>query len=178
MSLLNLRKNQQRLSMRRKQIEAEIDVVYEITESGWVRIVSMNHPQLSYFKSSITETMADWRFTPAEINGHKVSSYAEKRFSFKINGELNTSPIITGSRIRQTNTGDALIERNLNIASEEQNPDTSPLVENNESSKPVSNVLTQQRAECTERVVTGSRVGRKSCRMQEPMVRTIRLAKQ
>ncbi|MFD2165542.1 TonB family protein [Thalassotalea euphylliae] len=70
---------------KRKGIELEVFVNFTIDEAGNVIDIQFEQQsRLSYFRTSITAAMKQWKFEPARINGEAVQSKMSKIFSFNL----------------------------------------------------------------------------------------------
>ena len=72
-------------SAKRKGIEIEIMVEFNIDENGLVKDIEFeSKSKVSYFRNAIRNAMEKWRFLPAEKNGIAVESKMSKIFSFSL----------------------------------------------------------------------------------------------
>ena len=72
-------------SAKRKGIELEVMVEFDIDRNGFVRNIEFeSKSRVSYFRSTIRNAMEKWRFLPAKKNGRAVESKMSKIFSFSL----------------------------------------------------------------------------------------------
>ena len=72
-------------SAKRKGIELEVMVEFDIDRNGFVRNIEFeSKSRVSYFRSTIRSAMEKWRFLPAKKNGRAVESKMSKIFSFSL----------------------------------------------------------------------------------------------
>ena len=72
-------------SAKRKGIELEIMVEFDIDRNGFVRNIEFeSKSRVSYFRNTIRNAMEKWRFLPAKKNGRAVESKMSKIFSFSL----------------------------------------------------------------------------------------------
>jgi TonB family protein len=72
-------------SAKRKGIEIEVMVEFNIDKSGLVRNIQFeSKSKVSYFRNAIRNAMEKWRFLPAKENGKAVESKMSKIFSFSL----------------------------------------------------------------------------------------------
>lgn len=74
-------------SAKRKGIELEVKVRFTIDANGSVKnIIFDQHGKANYFKRTIRNAMAKWKFLPAHLKGKPVESQMTKIFSFSLKG--------------------------------------------------------------------------------------------
>ncbi|AZQ82898.1 TonB family protein [Colwellia sp. Arc7-635] len=72
-------------SAKRKGIELEIMVEFNIDKNGRVRDLKFeSKSKVNYFRNTIRNAMEKWRFLPAKENGRAVESKMSKIFSFSL----------------------------------------------------------------------------------------------
>ena len=72
-------------SAKRKGIELEVMVEFDIDRNGFVRNIEFeSKSRVNYFRSTIRNAMEKWRFLPAKKNGRAVESKMSKIFSFSL----------------------------------------------------------------------------------------------
>lgn len=72
-------------SAKRKGIELEIMVEFDIDRNGYVKNIEFESKnRVGYFRSTIRNAMEKWRFLPAKENGRAVESKMSKIFSFSL----------------------------------------------------------------------------------------------
>ncbi|MBA6328691.1 M56 family metallopeptidase [Colwellia sp. MB02u-6] len=74
-------------SAKRKGIELEIMVEFNIDQNGLVKDIQFeSKSKVNYFRNTIRNAMEKWRFLPAKENGRAVESTMSKIFSFSLLG--------------------------------------------------------------------------------------------
>jgi TonB family protein len=72
-------------SAKRKGIELEVMVEFDIDRNGFVKNIEFeSKSKVNYFRSAIRNAMEKWRFLPAKENGRAVESKMSKIFSFSL----------------------------------------------------------------------------------------------
>lgn len=72
-------------SAKRKGIELEIMVEFNIDKNGFVKNIQFeSKSRVNYFRNAIRNAMEEWRFLPAKKNGRAVESKMSKIFSFSL----------------------------------------------------------------------------------------------
>ena len=70
---------------KRRGIELDVTVNFTIDRTGKVQNIKFNSKgKVSYFRSAIRNTLEQWRFLPATIDGKPVESQMSKIFSFSL----------------------------------------------------------------------------------------------
>lgn len=70
---------------KRRGIELDVTVNFTIDRTGKVQNIKFNSKgKVSYFRSAIRNTLEQWRFLPATIDGKPVESEMSKIFSFSL----------------------------------------------------------------------------------------------
>ena len=72
-------------SAKRKGIELEVMVEFNIDKNGFVKNIQFeSKSRVNYFRNAIRNAMEKWRFLPAKKNGRAVESKMTKIFSFSL----------------------------------------------------------------------------------------------
>ena len=83
--LLNSADPKYPISAKRKGIELEVMVEFDIDRNGLVKNIEFeSKSKVNYFRSAIRNAMEKWRFLPAKENGRAVESKMSKIFSFSL----------------------------------------------------------------------------------------------
>jgi TonB family protein len=83
--LLNSADPKYPISAKRKGIELEVMVEFDIDRNGLVKNIEFeSKSKVNYFRSAIRNAMEKWRFLPAKENGRSVESKMSKIFSFSL----------------------------------------------------------------------------------------------
>jgi TonB family protein len=70
---------------KRKGLELDVLIDFTIDTNGRVKNIHFTKgSKVNYFKNTVRNAMAKWRFLPAQLNGEPVESQMSKIFSFSL----------------------------------------------------------------------------------------------